>query len=102
MSLVLKVVTSLHKRGIAVWMVTGDNRLAAHAVAKQVGISSEFVMSEVRFVTNVMCAQALLRDLQRVCDGPRHAHHSCTSNEHDDIRCCLVTRPTRLHSCSPD
>ena len=53
------MVKSLHKRGIAVWMVTGDNRLAAHAVAKQVGIPSEFVMAEVRFVTNVMCAQAL-------------------------------------------
>ena len=58
MSLVPKVVTSLHKRGIAVWMVTGDNRLAAQAVAKQVGISSEFVMSEVRFVICKECVTA--------------------------------------------
>ena len=28
-------------------MVTGDNRLAAHAVARQLGIAPEFVMSEV-------------------------------------------------------
>jgi cation transport ATPase len=30
-----------------VWMVTGDNRLAAHAVARQLGIPPEFVMAEV-------------------------------------------------------
>ena len=47
-----QVVAALQKRGVAVWMVTGDNRLAARAIAQQLGIQPQFVMSEVRVKEN--------------------------------------------------
>jgi P-type Cu+ transporter len=44
---VLQVVVSLQKRGIAVWMVTGDNTLTALTVASQLSIPHDRVMSQV-------------------------------------------------------
>jgi len=41
-----EAVRRLGERGIAVWMVTGDNRRTAENVAAQVGISAERVLAE--------------------------------------------------------
>src|SRR5947209_6406544 len=43
----LDAVKQLHEQGLAVWMITGDNRRAAQAIAAQVGIPSEHVLAEV-------------------------------------------------------
>ena len=43
----LPAVRELQEQGIDVWMVTGDARLTAEAVARQVGIPSDHVMAEV-------------------------------------------------------
>jgi Cu+-exporting ATPase len=40
-------VSQLRGLGLEVWMVTGDQRMVAEAVAKEVGISPEHVMAEV-------------------------------------------------------
>lgn len=42
-----QVVAALQRRNVEVWMVTGDNRLVAHAVAQQIGIKKECVMAQV-------------------------------------------------------
>ncbi|KAG5189442.1 E1-E2 ATPase-domain-containing protein [Tribonema minus] len=42
-----EVVYALQKQGIAVWMVTGDNRLTALSVAMHLGIKPAYVMAEV-------------------------------------------------------
>ncbi|KAI9089459.1 E1-E2 ATPase-domain-containing protein [Phlyctochytrium arcticum] len=41
------VVSELARRGIVVWMITGDTRRTAHAIAKLVGIPPSHVLSEV-------------------------------------------------------
>ena len=43
----VEAVTRLRHDGIAVWMVTGDNRRTAEAMAAQVGIPAEHVLAEV-------------------------------------------------------
>jgi magnesium-transporting ATPase (P-type) len=45
----VQVVVSLQKRGIAVWMVTGDNTLTALTVASQLSIPHDRVMSQVPY-----------------------------------------------------
>ncbi|MFA7253248.1 MAG: heavy metal translocating P-type ATPase [Patescibacteria group bacterium] len=42
-----EAVEKLQKMGIQVWMITGDNQRTANAIAKQVGIASENILSEV-------------------------------------------------------
>jgi Cu+-exporting ATPase len=41
------IVTGLQGAGLAVWMVTGDNLLTAHAIAREAGIAPERVRAEV-------------------------------------------------------
>jgi Cu+-exporting ATPase len=43
----VEAMQQLHDQGLAVWMMTGDNRRAAQAIAAQVGIPAEQVLSEV-------------------------------------------------------
>jgi len=42
-----EAVRQLQAQGLAVWMITGDNRRAAQAIAAQVGIPAEQVLAEV-------------------------------------------------------
>jgi len=42
-----EAIRQLHAQGIAVWMITGDNRRTAQAIARQVGIPVEHVIAEV-------------------------------------------------------
>ncbi|MBV9256382.1 MAG: copper-translocating P-type ATPase, partial [Ktedonobacteraceae bacterium] len=41
-------IEQLHAQGLSVWMITGDNRQTAQAVADQVGIAPKYVLSEVQ------------------------------------------------------
>ncbi|KAJ1332944.1 hypothetical protein BSLG_008571 [Batrachochytrium salamandrivorans] len=41
------VITALEKRGIEVWMVTGDNDTTARAIGSQLGVSPDRIMSHV-------------------------------------------------------
>lgn len=43
----LEAIAALQQRGIAVWMLTGDNQRTAASVASEVGIPSENVLAEV-------------------------------------------------------
>ncbi|KOS17229.1 putative copper-transporting ATPase [Escovopsis weberi] len=43
----IPVIKSLQKRGMQVWMLSGDNATTAQAVARQVGIPTENVLAEV-------------------------------------------------------
>lgn len=42
-----EAVKQLQAQGLSVWMITGDNRRAAQAIAAQVGIAAEHVLAEV-------------------------------------------------------
>jgi Cu+-exporting ATPase len=42
-----EAIEQLHAQGLAVWMITGDNKRSAQAIAAQVGISAEHVLAEV-------------------------------------------------------
>ena len=42
-----EAIKQLHAQGLAVWMITGDNKRAAQAIAAQVGIPAEHVLAEV-------------------------------------------------------
>src|SRR6266849_2640592 len=42
-----EAVRQLQAQGLSVWMITGDNRRAAQAIAAQVGIPAEHVLSEI-------------------------------------------------------
>jgi Cu+-exporting ATPase len=42
----VEAIKQLHDQGIAVWMITGDNRRTAQAIAAQVGIAPEHVLAE--------------------------------------------------------
>jgi P-type Cu+ transporter len=42
-----EAIKQLHAQGLEVWMITGDNKRAAQAIAAQVGISAEHVLAEV-------------------------------------------------------
>ncbi len=42
-----EAIARLQARGIAVWMITGDNRRTAQSVARQVGIPTNYVLAEV-------------------------------------------------------
>ena len=43
----VEAVQQLREQGLSVWMITGDNRRAAQAIAAQVGIAAEHVLAEV-------------------------------------------------------
>jgi Cu+-exporting ATPase len=43
----VEAVRQLSEQGLAVWMITGDNRRAAQAIAAQVGIPADHVLAEV-------------------------------------------------------
>ncbi|MHB8599383.1 MAG: heavy metal translocating P-type ATPase [Ktedonobacteraceae bacterium] len=42
-----EAIQNLGEQGIAVWMITGDNKRAAQAIATQVGIAADHVLAEV-------------------------------------------------------
>jgi Cu+-exporting ATPase len=42
-----EVIKALRTQGLAVWMITGDNRRTAQAIAGQVGIPAEHILAEV-------------------------------------------------------
>jgi len=42
-----KAIQQLHAQGLTVWMITGDNRRTAQAIATSVGIAPEHVLAEV-------------------------------------------------------
>jgi len=43
----VEAIQQLHAQGLAVWMITGDNRQTAQAIAAQVSIPSEHILAEV-------------------------------------------------------
>jgi Cu+-exporting ATPase len=42
-----EAIKQLHEQGLDVWMLTGDNRRTAQAIASQVGIASDHILAEV-------------------------------------------------------
>ncbi|HET8844262.1 MAG TPA: HAD-IC family P-type ATPase, partial [Ktedonobacteraceae bacterium] len=42
-----EAIATLHNQGLQVWMLTGDNRRTAQAIAAQVGIPTEHILAEI-------------------------------------------------------
>jgi len=57
-----EAVASLERDGLAVWMITGDNRRTAESIAAQVGIAPEHVLAQVRPDEKAATVERLQRD----------------------------------------
>ncbi len=57
-----EAVASLKRDGLAVWMITGDNRRTAESIAARVGIAPEHVLAEVRPDEKAATVERLQRD----------------------------------------
>ena len=67
-----EAISKLHEMGLTVWMLTGDNRRTAEAIAAQVGIKPENVLAEVlpgEKVDKVQSLQAQGKTVAMVGDG---------------------------------
>ncbi|CAK7903256.1 copper-transporting ATPase [[Candida] anglica] len=62
------VVSSLQKSNIECWMITGDNKLTAKAIGKEIGISEDRIVSEVLPDEK----QAQVQKIQKLSKGKRN------------------------------
>ena len=63
----IETVASLHEAGKQIWILTGDNRLCAEAVAAELGISPAQVVAGVKPAGKRKHVLALQRSGQVVC-----------------------------------